>query len=187
MCKADFKRAGMSPWWAGKGEAGNHYSWFTCDSLLVFNLAYFRVCTKTQPSHADWFWLCPRRELTVCAMVLAYVSAIQDISLSPVLMSGAGTSMPGPGEESQVGEEVREKWESCVKHASHCATLQILYILFFFKVHGYVGKNTDWDAGGNVSTRLCALVSLVSWNKVQKQQQACREMGEGTTARKKDD
>ncbi|TNN68412.1 hypothetical protein EYF80_021333 [Liparis tanakae] len=30
-------------------------------------------------------------------MVLAYVSAIQDISLSPVLMSGAGTSMPGPG------------------------------------------------------------------------------------------
>lgn len=29
-------------------------------------------------------------------MVLAYVSAIQDISLSPVLMSGAGTSMPGP-------------------------------------------------------------------------------------------
>lgn len=31
-------------------------------------------------------------------MVLAYVSAIQDISLSPVLMSGAGTSMPGPGQ-----------------------------------------------------------------------------------------
>jgi len=28
--------------------------------------------------------------------VLAYVSAIQDISLSPVLISGAGTSMPGP-------------------------------------------------------------------------------------------
>lgn len=40
----------------------------------------------------------------MCAMVLAYVSAIQDISLSPVLMSGAGTSMPGPGEESRVGE-----------------------------------------------------------------------------------
>lgn len=32
-------------------------------------------------------------------MVLAYVSAIQDISLSPVLMSGAGTSMPGPDQE----------------------------------------------------------------------------------------
>lgn len=32
-------------------------------------------------------------------MVLAYVSAIQDISLSPVLMSGAGTSMPGPGHQ----------------------------------------------------------------------------------------
>lgn len=31
-------------------------------------------------------------------MVVAKVSAIQDISLSPVLMSGAGTSMPGPAE-----------------------------------------------------------------------------------------
>lgn len=29
-------------------------------------------------------------------MVLAYVSAIQDISRSPVPMSGAGTSTPGP-------------------------------------------------------------------------------------------
>lgn len=40
----------------------------------------------------------------MCAMVLAYVSAIQDISLSPVLMSGAGTSMPGPGKGRRVGE-----------------------------------------------------------------------------------
>lgn len=30
-------------------------------------------------------------------MVFAYVSAIQDISLSPVPISGAGTSTPGPG------------------------------------------------------------------------------------------
>lgn len=52
-------------------------------------------------------------------MVLAYVSAIQDISLSPVLMSGAGTSMPGPGEERWTGEEEREKWESLVKQASY--------------------------------------------------------------------
>lgn len=41
--------------------------------------------------------------LTVCAMVLAYVSAIQDISLSPVLMSGAGTSIPGPDQERGAG------------------------------------------------------------------------------------
>lgn len=45
-------------------------------------------------------------------MVLAYVSAIQDISLSPVLMSGAGTSMPGPGEERRGGQGV-EKWKGC--------------------------------------------------------------------------
>lgn len=45
----------------------------------------------------------------MCAIVLAYVSAIQDISLSPVLMSGAGTSMPGPVEERWVGEEGDEK------------------------------------------------------------------------------
>lgn len=43
-------------------------------------------------------------------MVLAYVSAIHDISLSPVLMSGAGTSMPGPGHK-KVGRGGR-KWES---------------------------------------------------------------------------
>lgn len=41
-------------------------------------------------------------------MVFAYVSAIQDISLSPVLMSGAGTSMPGPGQERGVEEGGRE-------------------------------------------------------------------------------
>lgn len=41
--------------------------------------------------------------LTVCAIVLAYVSAIQDISLSPVLMSGAGTSMPGPKGKGERG------------------------------------------------------------------------------------
>lgn len=35
-------------------------------------------------------------------IVLAYVSAIQDISLSPVLISGAGTSIPGPAEKQQV-------------------------------------------------------------------------------------
>lgn len=39
-------------------------------------------------------------------MVLAYVSAIHDISRSPVLMSGAGTSMPGPGQERWVEEGV---------------------------------------------------------------------------------
>ena len=44
----------------------------------------------------------------MCAMVFAYVSAIQDISLSPVLMSGAGTSMPGPGQERWVKEGGRE-------------------------------------------------------------------------------
>lgn len=48
----------------------------------------------------------------MCAIVLAYVSAIHDISLSPVLMSGAGTSMPGPGQERWVGEGARRKWES---------------------------------------------------------------------------
>lgn len=37
--------------------------------------------------------------------MFAYVSAIQDISLSPVLMSGAGTSMPGPVEQRQEGKE----------------------------------------------------------------------------------
>lgn len=31
--------------------------------------------------------------------VLAYVSAIHDISRSPVPMSGAGTSTPGPGQQ----------------------------------------------------------------------------------------
>lgn len=45
----------------------------------------------------------------MCAMVLAYVSAIHDISLSPVLMSGAGTSMPGPGQERWVGEGSEEE------------------------------------------------------------------------------
>lgn len=50
----------------------------------------------------------------MCAMVLAYVSAIQDISLSPVLMSGAGTSMPGPG-GGRGGEG------ELVKHVSHSA------------------------------------------------------------------
>lgn len=35
-------------------------------------------------------------KLTQCPIVLAQVSAIQDISLSPVLISGAGTSTPGP-------------------------------------------------------------------------------------------
>jgi len=33
-------------------------------------------------------------------IVLAYVSAIQDISRSPVPMSGAGTSTPGPKNET---------------------------------------------------------------------------------------
>lgn len=40
----------------------------------------------------------------MCAIVLAYVSAIQDISRSPVLMSGAGTSMPGPGKKKTSGK-----------------------------------------------------------------------------------
>lgn len=44
--------------------------------------------------------------------MFAYVSAIQDISLSPVLMSGAGTSMPGPVEQRQEGKErERERGE----------------------------------------------------------------------------
>lgn len=43
-------------------------------------------------------------KLTVCPMVVAKVSAIQDISLSPVLISGAGTSMPGPVEPQKPSE-----------------------------------------------------------------------------------
>lgn len=35
-------------------------------------------------------------------MVVAKVSAIQDISRSPVLMSGAGTSIPGPAPHKQL-------------------------------------------------------------------------------------
>lgn len=48
--------------------------------------------------------------------MFAYVSAIQDISLSPVLMSGAGTSMPGPVEQRQEGKErERERGEESLK------------------------------------------------------------------------
>lgn len=60
-------------------------------------------------------------ELTVCAMVLAYVSAIQDISLSPVLMSGAGTSMPGPGEQRRQEEWGGTSDRAVVKCANHYA------------------------------------------------------------------
>lgn len=42
--------------------------------------------------------VCSEFRLTKCPMVVAKVSAIQDISLSPVLMSGAGTSIPGPAQ-----------------------------------------------------------------------------------------
>lgn len=99
VCKAAFKRGGMTQWSAEKGEAGNHGS---CDSFLVFDLAHF----DQRPALKSY------RELTVCAMVLAYVSAIHDISLSPVLISGAGTSMPGPGQKRWVREGGRRKWES---------------------------------------------------------------------------
>lgn len=87
----------------------------TARGLLVIHSSFviwpiFTICAK--------IWANLNRllvnvwELTVCAMVLAYVSAIQDISLSPVLMSGAGTSMPGPGEQRWEEEGGREKWKS---------------------------------------------------------------------------
>lgn len=50
-------------------------------------------------------WLIGLPVTQACALmswkptVLAYVSAIQDISRSPVPMSGAGTSTPGPIEQ----------------------------------------------------------------------------------------
>lgn len=39
-------------------------------------------------------------------MVLANVSAIHDISRSPVLMSGAGTSIPGPAITRKHGAQI---------------------------------------------------------------------------------
>lgn len=99
----------------------------------------------------------PDNSLTVCAMVLAYVSAIQDISLSPVLMSGAGTSMPGPGEETQVAE---------LNKAVH-------------RVH-------TSSSGVQITNVLVSYTHVPSRASYPKTAAACREIGQGdgTTKRK---
>lgn len=108
----------MTQWLDEKGEARNHSS---CDSFvsLDFSLSFFFIQKQHQPTGAE-----SSRELTVCAMVLAYVSAIQDISRSPVLMSGAGTSMPGPGQERE-GLETEWFTQRHTEHSLH----NLIYLL----------------------------------------------------------
>lgn len=104
--------------------------------------------------------------------MLAYVSAIQDISLSPVLISGAGTSMPGPNTGNRNGC-IYLKYQCTVNamgknlcdntlitHNSNCAVTAVLQE----NLHCVVRKHCGQRKVGSVTSSLntCNMNSLYS-------------------------
>jgi len=82
--------------------------------------------------------------MEILPKVWEYVSAIQLISLSPVPMSGAGTSMPGPriGKQHLISTGFHKLWNIGLVHlfriTSFSLKITILPLHSIYKHHGWL-------------------------------------------------